>query len=151
MQEDAGVNTDIENANQIDGIVNGVFVANIIAAGALNMTPAAGWATGVLETRLVTLATTAGGVASATVSAVGATIPPRPPSGEMPFAVVNIPASFNPGVTQIAAGGVTFTDGFPRRLAVHTPIATAAVGAVAASALAAITADSPAELPDIDG
>ncbi len=138
MQQDAGVATDVENANQIDGVVNGIYVANIIAAGAMNLTPV-GWDTTAAQTRKVTLATTAGGVVSQTVSAVNATVAPRPPTGEMPICVIDVPNSFTSGVT--ATGGCTFTDGFPRRLAVPVTLATAA--------LTDPVATKPEELPNV--
>jgi len=157
-QEDA-VQTQFECANQIDGVIDGVYTAAAVAATTTYAPTTPAWDTGVGETRLVTLSTT--GVANnitATIGAIDAVIPPRPPSGQMPIGVVHIPASFTGGTTQIVAGGVTFTNGFPRRLDVHTPIATAAPAAITAPAVAAVTepamadvtATIPAELPDID-
>ena len=147
-QEDA-VQTQFECANAINAVVDGVYIAGAVAATTTHAPTSPAWDTGAGETRIVTLSTT--GVASnitATVSAVDATIPPRPPSGQCPIGIVNIPANFTGGVTQIAAGGVTFVDGFPRRLDVHTPIATANVAAIVASALTATALDKVDSLPD---
>ncbi len=138
LQEDAGVATDLENANQVDGIVNGIYAAAIIAAGAMNLTPTAGWDTGVGETRLVTIATDVGGTVSQTPSALDATVPPRPPSGEMAIGIVAVPASWTAGVSHV--GLCAFTDGWPRRLAV--PVT------VAAAALTDLSATKPDVLPD---
>jgi len=147
LQEDVGVATNFENLNQIDGIVNGLYYANLVAAGALNATPV-GWDTGAGQTRLVTLSVNNVGTLTQTVSAIDAAIAPRPPSGEMPIGIAHVPQNFVSGVSQIVAGGVTFTDGFPRRLAVHTPIATADVLAIAAAApTAPLVAAANAETP----
>ena len=113
---------------------------------------------------------------SQTVSATSTSAPvtpPRPPSGQVPVGVIQIPASFTPGTTIVETSW--FTQGFPRRLVVHTPITTAApaamssgaipaftapaisavsataIGAVAATAAVTTDAVKPEAFPDVDG
>lgn len=143
--QDGVVATDVENVNQIDGIVDGVYIAAIVAAG-VNLTPAGTWDTGVGETRIITVSATAAGVVTATPSAIDATIAPRGPTGEMGIGMFTVPASFVAGVS---LGGVLgFVDGFPRRLAVHTPIATADVAPIVAPAGAAIVGGAVVSTPE---
>lgn len=123
-QEDAVTAEQIENATAIDAIVNGKYFASLVAADN-NVTPDATWNTTATEQKTVTLQVNASGTVSfiasdATLATGDAPAAPRPTSGQCPVGVVHVPASFTAGTTEIAAGGVTFTDGFPRRLAVPT-------------------------------
>ena len=164
-----------QNGAALTCIVNGVYQAALYAA-TNDVAIDAGTDTGVGEFRAVTLSVTALGALVQTVSAIAGAAPvtpPRPPSGNVPVGVIQIPASFTHGVTSL--NNTWFTQGFPRRLAVHTPLATAdvaaiaapavgamtataiaavsatAIAAVSASALAGNTALKPESLPDIDG
>jgi len=134
---------DIENTAAVDAVVDGMYSANLYAATQdtaldLSIVTAAG------EYRNVTLSVDSLGALHQTVGAVAASAlaaeVPRPPSGEVAVGIIHVPPSFTAGTTEIGAGGVTFTDGFPRRLAVHTPISTAA--------LVDVSATIPDSLPD---
>lgn len=139
--QDGGVNTDFENVNQIDAIINGSFYANIVAA-ATNYSPTSpAWDTIAGEERWVTMSVTAAGVVHATISPAAPTgtgVIQRCPYTECPIGLIYVPASFTGGVS--LAGLLTFTDGFPRRLAIYTPMVTADVAAIVAPAPTAMTA-----------
>jgi len=130
-----GGNTRLENAAAINAVVDGVYIANVYAA-TQDIVVDAGSTTGAGEYRAITLSVTAGGTLNQTVSAISASAPvtpPRPPSGECPVGVIQIPASYTPGTTPVQTAWCT--DGFPRRLGVYTPMTTADVAAISASAL----------------
>ncbi len=173
-RRDPGAPRLFSNANAINAIVNGVYTAGLYAPN-IKLQIDAGANTGPAEYRAVTLSLTAAGELVQTISAAGSTppTPPRPPSGNVPVGVIQIPPDFTTLVTIVQPSW--FTQGFPRRLAVHAPIthpdvaaisaadvpamtagavgavAAAAVGAVVAAEVTAPVATKPESFPDIDG
>jgi len=148
-----GGNTQFENGTAIDAVVNGVYLAAVYAATQDTQIDAggAGADTGAGEYRAITLGVSSAGVLSQTISAVAAAAPveaPRVPSGEVGVGVIQIPENFTNGVTAVQTAW--FTQGYPRRLAVHTPLATADVAAISAGALTDPSATIPDALPDTD-
>lgn len=151
-----GGNTQIENTAAIDAIIDGVYLAAVYAA-TQDVAVDGGAATGAGEYRAITLSLSGAGVLTQTVSAIALAapvMPPRPPSGECPVGVLQIPENFVPGTTAVQTAW--FTQGFPRRSTPHTPLATADVsalsasapGAVSATAMTATSKTKPEQLPD---
>jgi hypothetical protein len=139
-----GGNAMFESVSGCNAICNGVFY-NMLFGMTQNIPMDPGTVTGPGEFRAVTLSLDAAGVLTHTVSPIAAAAPvtpPRPPSGEVPVGVIQIPASYAPGVTPVETAW--FTQGFPRRLPLHTTFAVADVAAIASADVAAIVAGAPA-------
>lgn len=121
-----GGNTQMENGTAIDCIVNGIYsAAHYAATQDVAISATANTTAG--QYKAVTLSLTGAGALTQTVSAAATAAPvqaPRPPSGEVPVGVIQIPASFTTGVTVVQTAW--FTQGYPRRSSVYTPITSTA-------------------------